>query len=42
MKCPDEVQIFTVFSSIDLLDVQDFKRNLTGGNLIRKRVLKRI
>ena len=42
MKCPDEVQIFTIFSSIDFLDVKDFKRNLTGGNLIRKRVVKRI
>ena len=30
------------FSSIDLFDVKDFKRNLTDGNLIRKRVLKRI
>ena len=30
------------FSSIDLFDVKDFKRDLTDGNLIRKRVLKRI
>ena len=36
------VQIFTFFSSRDLFDVKDFKRNLTDGNLIRKRVLKRI
>ena len=28
-------------SSIDFLDVKDFKRNLTAGNLIRKCVLKR-
>ena len=41
-KYPDRVQIFTFFSSIDLFDVKDFKRNLTDGNLIRKRVLKRI
>ena len=41
-KYYDEVQIFTFFSSIDLFDVKDFKRNLTDGNLIRKRVLKRI
>ena len=27
-------------SSIDLLDVKDFKRNLTEGNLIRKCVKK--
>ena len=26
----------------DLLDVNDFKRNLTDGDLIRMRVLKRI
>ena len=26
----------------DLFDVKDLKRNLTDGNLIRKRVLKRI
>ena len=39
-KYPDRVQIFTFFSSIDLFDVKDFKRNLTDGNLIRKRVLK--
>ena len=41
-KYHDEVQIFTFFSSIDLFDVKNFKRNLTDGNLIRKRVLKRI
>ena len=41
-KYPDRVQIFTFFSSIDLFDVKDFKRNLTDGNLIRKRILKRI
>ena len=40
-KYPDGVQIFTFFTSIDLFDVKDFKRNLTDGNLIRKRVLKR-
>ena len=40
-KYPDGVQIFTFFSSIDLFDIKDFKRNLTDGNLIRKRVLKR-
>ena len=41
-KYPDRVQIFTFFSSIDLFDVKDFKRNLTDGNLIRKSILKRI
>ena len=41
-KYPDRVQIFTFFSSINLFDVKDFKRNLTDGNLIRKRILKRI
>ena len=41
-KYPDEVQISTFFSSIDLFDVKDFKRNLTDGNLIRKSILKRI
>ena len=41
-KYPDSVQIFTFFSSIDLFDVKDFERNLTDGNLIRKRILKRI
>ena len=41
-KYPNGVQIFTFFSSIDLFDVKDFKRNLTDGILIRKRVLKRI
>ena len=30
-KYPDGVQIFTFFSSIDLFDVKDFKRNLTDG-----------
>ena len=35
-KYPDGVQIFTFFSSIDLSDVKNFKRNLTDGNLIRK------
>ena len=39
-KHPDGVQTFTFFSSTDLRDVKDFKRNLTDGNLIRKRVLK--
>ena len=39
---PDRVQIFTFFLSIDLFDVKDFKRSLTDGNLIRKRILKRI
>ena len=38
-KYPDRVQTFTFFSSID---VQDFKRNLIDGNLIRKSILKRI
>ena len=33
-KCPDRVQIFTFFSSIDLFDVKDFERNLTDRNLI--------
>ena len=33
-KYPDGVEIFTFFSSIDLFDVKDFKRNLTDGNLI--------
>ena len=41
-KYPDRVQIFTFFSSIDLFDVKDLKINLTDGNLIRKRILKRI
>ena len=41
-KYPDRVQIFTFFSSIDLFDVKDFQINLTDGNLIRKRILKRI
>ena len=36
------VKIFTFFSSIDLFDVKDFKRNLTDDNLMRKRILKRI
>ena len=36
------VQIFTFFLSIDLFDVKDFKRSLTDGNLIRKRILKGI
>ena len=39
---PDRVQIFPFFSGIDLFDVKDFKRNLADGNLIRKRILKRI
>ena len=33
-KYPDGVEIFTFFSSIDLFDVKDFKRNLADGNLI--------
>ena len=41
-KYPDRVQIFTFFSSIDLFDVKDLKINLTDGNLIRKRILKRM
>ena len=41
-KYPDGVQISTFFSSIDLFDVKDFKRNLTDGNLVRKSVLRRI
>ena len=41
-KYPDRVQIFTFFSSIDFFDVKDFRRNLTDGNLIRKRILKGI
>ena len=41
-KYPGRVQIFTFFSSRDLFDVKDFKRNLTDGNLIRKRILKTI
>ena len=41
-KSPDGVTIFTLFLSIDLFDVKDFKRILTDGNLIRKCVLKRI
>ena len=41
-KHPDRVQTFTFFSSIDLFDVQDFKKKLTDGNLIRKGILKRI
>ena len=41
-KYPDRVQIFIFFSSIDLFDVKDLKINLTDGNLIRKRILKRI
>ena len=36
-KYHDEVQIFTFFSSIDLFNVKNFKRNLTDGNLIKKR-----
>ena len=39
-KYPDGVQIFTFFSSIDLCDFKDFKRNLANDNLIRKRVFK--
>ena len=38
----DGVQIFTFFSNIDLSDVKDFKSNLTDGDMIRKRILKRI
>ena len=30
------------FLSIDLFDVKDFKRSLTDGGFIRKRILKRI
>ena len=41
-KYLDRVQMFTFFSSIDLFDVKDLKINLTDGNLIRKRILKRI
>ena len=41
-KYPDRVRIFTFFLSIDLFDVKDFERNFTDGNLIRKRILKRI
>ena len=37
-KYPDRVQIFTFFSSINLFEVKDFKRNLTDGNLIRKHI----
>ena len=37
-----EGRVFTFFLCIDLFDVKDFKRNLTDGNLIRKRILKRI
>ena len=33
---------YLLSSQVDLFDVKDFKRNLTDGNLIRKRVLKRI
>ena len=35
-KYPDGVQIFTFFSSIDLLDVKEPKRNLVDGKLIRE------
>ena len=34
-KYSDGVQIFPFFSSIDLFDVKDSKRNLTNDNLIR-------
>ena len=37
-KYPDGVQIFTFLLGTDLFDVEDFKRNLRGGNLIRKYV----
>ena len=31
-----ELKYLLFYLSIDLLDVKDFKRNLTDGNLIRK------
>ena len=38
----DFLLMSTFFLGIDLFDAKDFKRNFTDGNLVRKRILKRI
>ena len=35
MKYPNEVQAFTFFLKYRFVDVKDFKRDLTDGNLIK-------
>ena len=35
-KYPDGVEYLLFCFSIDLFDINDFKRNLTDGNVIRK------